>query len=267
MSWRDALRPLLKDRESLEGFAHPASYMYKNLPEARAADDPVGAVLAEMDRYGVDRALVGVHAAHEIAVHALHEHADRFVGSFDVDPNRGSDGVRDLRRAVEVLGVRAATAFAAGTSPQCALDEPRWYPLYAECVELGLPLFVTVGVPGPRVPFAPQTVERLDRICYEFPDLTVVMRHGGEPWADLAVKLLLKWPNLYYSTSAFAPRYYPRAIVDFANTRGADKVLFAGYFPMGLSYETIFEQLDALPLRDHVWPKFLRDNALHVLGL
>ena len=77
----------------------------------------------------------------------------------------------------------------------------------------------------------------LDRVCYEFPELVVVTRHGCEPWEDLMVKLMLKWPNLYYSTSAFAPKYYPQAIVDYANTRGADKVLYAGYFPMGLSYE------------------------------
>ncbi len=35
------------------------------------------------------------------------------------------------------------------------------------------------------------------------------------------VKLMLKWPNLYYSTSAFAPKHYPKAIIDYANSRGA----------------------------------------------
>jgi predicted TIM-barrel fold metal-dependent hydrolase len=93
------------------------------------------------------------------------------------------------------------------------------------------------------------------------------MRHGAEPWTTLAVKLMLKWPGLHYSTSAFAPKYYPREIVDYANTRGADKVLFAGYFPMGLSYDTIFEQLPAVAFRDEVWPKFLRDNARRVFSL
>ena len=48
------------------------------------------------------------------------------------------------------------------------------------------------------------------------------------------VKLLLKWPNLYYSTSAFAPKHYPKDIIDFANTRGADKIIYAGYFSAGL---------------------------------
>src|ERR1019366_2135905 len=145
--------------------------------------------------------------------------------------------------------VRAATAFSAGVRPPVGLDEAAWFPIYATCVDLGVPLFVTVGVPGPRLPFWPQAVARLDTVFFEFPELVVVMRHGAEPWADLAVKLMLKWPGLHYSTSAFAPRYYPRAVLDYANTRGADRVCFAGYFPMGLSYETIFEQVPNVPLR------------------
>jgi uncharacterized protein len=264
-SWRDQLRPLLKDPESAQ-FAHPASYLFRNLPAARYADDPLRAVLDEMDRFGVERALVGAHPDNDTSVRALRDHPDRFLGSYEVDPNQGVTGIRALRAAVSDLGVRAATAFTAGTFPQVPLDAPAWYPLYAACVELGLPLFVTVGIPGPRVPFAPQDVRRLDQVCYDFPDLVVVMRHGGEPWADLAVKLMLKWPGLHYSTSAFAPRYYPPAVIDYANTRGTTKVCFAGYFPMGLSYETIFEQLPAVPFREHVWPQFLRANALRLLG-
>ena len=93
------------------------------------------------------------------------------------------------------------------------------------------------------------------------------MRHGAEPWEDLAVKLMLKGPNLYYSTSAFAPRYYPEAIIDYANTRGADKVLYGGYFPMGLTLDRIFGELPDVPFKDEVWPKFLRDNARRVLRL
>jgi predicted TIM-barrel fold metal-dependent hydrolase len=81
------------------------------------------------------------------------------------------------------------------------------------------------------------------------------------------VKLMLKYPNLYYSTSAFAPRHYPKAIVDYANTRGADKILYAGYFPMGLTLERIFKEMRDVPFRDAVWPKFLRENALRVLKL
>ena len=62
-----------------------------------------------------------------------------------------------------------------------------------------------------------QEVSRIDTVMFDFPDLVFVTRHGCEPWEELAVKLMLKWPNLYYSTSAFAPKYYPKAIVDYAN--------------------------------------------------
>ena len=177
------------------------------------------------------------------------------------------NGVRELERAVTELGVKAATAFPAGYCPQVPINHATMYPLYAKCVELDIPIFVCAGVPGPRIPMAVQHVELIDEVCYHFPELRFVTRHGCEPWTDLAVKLMLKWPNLYYSTSAFAPRHYPPAIVDYANTRGADKILYAGYFPMGLSLDRIFGDLPDVPFRDHVWPKFLRDNAREVLKL
>ncbi len=177
------------------------------------------------------------------------------------------EGVRRIQRMHEEFGIKAVTAFPAGCFPQVPINDKRFYPVYAKCVELDLPICVCVGVPGPRIPMAAQHVELVDEVCWFFPELKFVMRHGGEPWTDLAVKLLLKWPNLYYSTSAFAPKHYPRAIVDYANTRGADKILYAGTFPMGLSLERIFRELPEVPFRDHVWPKFLRENALRVLKL
>ena len=113
----------------------------------------------------------------------------------------------------------------------------------------------------------PQAVERIDNVMYDFPELVFVTRHGCEPWEDLAVKLMLKWPNLYYSTSALAPKYYSKAIIDYANTRGADKVIYAGYFPMGLSLERIMSDMHHVPFNDEVWPKFLASNARKILRI
>jgi hypothetical protein len=106
-----------------------------------------------------------------------------------------------------------------------------------------------------------------DEVCYDFPELRIVMRHGAEPWEELAVKLMLKWPNLYYMPSAFAPKHYPKAIIDYANSRGADKILYAGYHPMGISIERIMTEMKSVPFRDGVWPKFLYENAKRVLKL
>jgi predicted TIM-barrel fold metal-dependent hydrolase len=117
------------------------------------------------------------------------------------------------------------------------------------------------------VPYDSQYPGLVDEVCWYFPELKFVFRHGCDPWADLTAKLLLKWPNLYYSTSGWAPKYYPKPIIDFANTRGADKIIYAGYYPYGLDLERIFRELPNVALKDEVWPKFLRTNALRVLGL
>jgi predicted TIM-barrel fold metal-dependent hydrolase len=244
--------------------------MFKQVPEKDLLDvnDPVAVTLSEMDRCGVEWGLVGVGGEDGgIGAEALKRYPDRFVGSSECDPNKGMEGIRGLVRAYETYGIKAATAFPAGTFPQLAINDKKMYPIYAKCVELGIPIFVCAGVPGPRLKFAPQHVELIDEVMYDFPDLVFVTRHGCEPWADLAVKLMLKWPGLHFSTSAFAPRYYPKAVVDYANTRGADKVMYAGYFPMGLSLERIMTEMRNVPLKDDVWPKFLRGNALRVLGM
>ena len=255
-----------KDRESKEDFKFPVEYMFKDVPEGRhEGDDPVSTTLNEMDKYGIELGLIG--AADETSQLALKQHPDRFVPSTSVDPNDGMDAVRKIAREYETFGIKAVGMFPAGFFPQVAINDKKMYPIYAKCVELGLPVFVCAGVPGPRVKFAPQHVELIDEVMYDFPELVFVTRHGCEPWTDLAVKLMLKWPNLHYSTSAFAPRYYPKAIVDYANTRGADKIIYAGYYPMGLSLERIMAELPGVPFKDEVWPKFLRANAARVLKL
>jgi predicted TIM-barrel fold metal-dependent hydrolase len=217
-----------------------------------------------MDRFGVERAMIGVRKEREDAIRALKEHPDRFCASVEIDPNGGMETLRYMEELADLFDVRAFTTFPAGYSTP--INDKRYWPVYAKCVELGKPIFICAGVPGPRVPMDPQRVEYLDEVCWYFPELTVVTRHGCEPWTDLAVKLMIKWPNLYYSTSAFAPRHYPDAIIRYANTRGADKIIYAGYFAAGLTYDRIWGDMDSVPLNDEVWPKFLRDNARRVLG-
>ena len=262
----DFIRKQTKDRSSREEMEFPAEYMFKDVPKELPTSDPVSVTLHEMDRYGIEIGVIGV--SDETSRVALKRHPDRFVatGSID-DPNDVSGTVRTLRQEYEEFGIRAASVFPAGTFPQVAIDDPKMYPVYQTCVDLGIPIFCCAGVPGPRLEFAPQEVARIDVVMYDFPELIFVTRHGCEPWEQLAVKLMLKWPNLYYSTSAFAPNYYPKAVIDYANSRGADKVIYAGYFPMGLTLERIFSDMPRVPFKDEVWPKFLSENARRILKI
>ncbi len=260
----DFIRKQLKDGST--DFDFPVEYMFKNVPkELYGAKDPISITLHEMDRYGIETGLIGVGG--DVSRKALMDHPDRFVPQGSVDPNKGMDGIRDMVRQHEEFGVRSFGAFNAGYNPQVGIGDPLMYPIYAKCVELDVPIFSCAGVPGPRFPMWPQEVKLIDQVMYDFPELVFVTRHGCEPWEDLAIKLMLKWPNLYYSTSAFAPKHYPESIIRYANSRGADKIIYAGYFPMGLSVERIMSDMQHVPFKDEVWPKFLRDNARKVLKL
>jgi len=262
----DFIRKQTKDRNSKEEMEFPAEYMFKHVPKDLPTDDPISVTLHEMDKYGIEIGLIGVSDATSRL--ALKRHPDRFVPSGDIpDPNDVTGSVRKLRQEYEEFGIKCTGVFPAGTFPQVAIDDPKMYPIYQTCVDLDIPIFSTAGVPGPRLRYAPQEVSRIDVVMYDFPDLVFVTRHGCEPWEKLAWKLMLKWPNLYYSTSAFAPKHYPPEIINYANTRGADKIIYAGYFPMGLSLERIFSDMPHVPFRDHVWPKFLHENARRVLKL
>jgi predicted TIM-barrel fold metal-dependent hydrolase len=261
----DFMRDQLRDDESTR-MEFPAEYMFKQVPNhLDEGKDPVEETLAQMDRHGIAIGLVGIGG--DVAKRALNDHPDRLVASLEVDPNRITKAVRRIREAHSEYGIKAVTTFPAGCNPQVPVSDRRYYPIYQTCIDLDIPIIANAGIAGPRLPSACQDVMHFDQVCYDFPELRIVMRHGAEPWEDLAVKLMLKWPGLYYMTSAFAPKYYPKAIIEYANTRGADKVMYAGYYPMGLSLDRIFSELPNVPFRDHVWPKFLRENAVRVFKL
>lgn len=264
-----------KDSQSKDEFEFPAEYMFKAPPdktdEVRNASDPVGYTLDQMDKWGVAIGMVGVGhreaSGEDLGAEAISRYPGRFVGSVGADPNEGMKGIEKIVRAYETHDVRSISMFPAGTFPQVAINDKKMYPIYAKACELDIPVFVCTGVPGPRLKFAPQHVELVDEVMYDFPELTYVSRHGCQPWTELMVKLMLKWPGLHYSTSAFAPKHYDQRVIDYANTRGADKVLYAGYFPMGLSLERIMTEMRDVPFKDTVWPKFLHDNAARLLKL
>ena len=265
--WYRQFKPLLMDEESRSQFQMPAQYLFKDIPKLNSGDDYVRFLVGEMDRYGIEVALVGCAEGSGSSASARRDFPSRFIFDCPANPNLGMEEIRRVRRLHAHFGIKSVSVFPCGLNPQVPINDKKMYPLYALCVELGLPILVNVGVPGPRVPMYPQKVEHVDEVCWFFPELTFVMRHGGEPWEDLAVKLMLKYPNLYYSTSAFAPKHYPQAIIDYANTRGAHKIMYAGYYPMGLSLERIFRELPEVPLRDEVWPQFLSGNARRVFGI
>jgi hypothetical protein len=221
--------------------------------------------LAELDRFGVARAGVAVTEGDALAEAALARHPERFFATLECDPRAGMAELRRIERLARRWGAKAV-----GASPALLgvpVDDRRFYPLFAKCVELGLAFCPSLGVPEERVPFAPQKLERIDAVACAFPELRIVMRHGCEPWPALAVLLMRRHPKLFYLTSALLPRDYPPEIVAFANEDGADRVLFSSHPPAGEPRERVFKELREAGFARAVWRPFLRDNAFRVLRL
>ena len=196
-------------------------------------------------------------------LNAMDKYPDRFVGSAAVDPRTGMDAVRKVERLVKDNGFKMArmVAFEIGLP----YGHPAYYPVYAKCAELDVPIGLNVGIPGPLIAGAVQDPLPLDEICAFFPTLKVIMQHGGDPWVEVCAKLLLKWPNMYYMTSAWAPKRIPPQIMHLANSRGGDKIMWASDYPL-LTFERCAAEIEAMPFKtEELREQFASGNARRVI--
>jgi predicted TIM-barrel fold metal-dependent hydrolase len=220
-------------------------------------------LIALLDAHRIEKAVLGVDALAP-SPHVLRfpeKHPGRFHLGAAVDPRSVLRGVRALEALARSLPVVEArlVPFQTDVAPDAAVC----YPLYAKCAELGLPVAVYTGIPLPPLPSDVQDPLRLDRVCFHFPELSVVMAHGADPWWDVAIRLLLKYRNLYLQTSAWSPRRLPAELLHFMQTRGAHKVLWASNHPT-IAIPRALAELAELPLRADVLDAFVYGNAARV---
>lgn len=235
-------------------------------------DVPPAATIAALDEAGVSTALVsawwgpqGALIDNDEVAALVRAYPDRLVGIASADISRPMDGVREFRRAVRELGFRGLRLlpWMWGLPP----DDRRYYPFYAECIELGVPFCLQVGHTGPLLPSEPgRPIPYLEHVALEFPELVIVAGHIGAPWTQEIISLATKFPNLYIDTSAYKANRYPADFVEFLRGRGAKKVLFGSNYPM-ITPGQCLEDLEGLGLAAEAEERFLRGNARKVFGL
>ena len=243
--------------------AAEVGYLFPDMRERVERGTTLEQLIDEMDEAGVAKAVLcsGYGGADNIdwVRKAVGTHPERFANSAVVDPRQGMAAVRFVEDLVRNENCRLVRMLALET--EIPYNDARYYPVYAKCAELGVPVGLNVGVPGPTVPARHQHPLTVDDVCSFFPELTVVLQHGGEPWEALCVKLMVKYPRLYYMTSAFLPKYIPQSIIDYANARGADRIMYASDYPL-LSLSRCMEEAVKLPIRDQErFDKFISGNA------
>jgi predicted TIM-barrel fold metal-dependent hydrolase len=228
--------------------------------------------LAAMDAAGITFGLLSAWHAPEGALVSNEEvaklvaaHPTRLGGLAAVDLRKPMSAVRELRRCVKELGFKGLRVV-----PwlwELPPNDRRYYPLYAECVELGVPFCTQVGHTGPlRSSETGRPIPYLDDVALDFPELVIVAGHIGYPWTEEMIALCRKYPNVYIDTSAYTAKRYPPELVRYLQSGGRHKVMFGTNYPMITPHKAL-EGLDALGLDAKARDLFLDGNARNVFKL
>lgn len=241
-------------------------------PEAVPDTIPDDFTLGALDAAGVEKALVsawwgpaGPLLDNDFVAALCARYPERLAGIASVDLSRPMPAIRELRRCARALGMRGLRILPWhwGLPP----NDRRYYPLYAECVELGIPFCLQVGHAGPLRPSEPgRPIPYLDEVACDFPELTIVGGHIGYPWTTEMIALATKYPNVYIDTSAYKASRYPAELVAFMRGSGRKKVLFGSNHPM-ISPAACLADLGALGLDEEATRLFLGENARRVFKL
>ena len=241
---------------------------------------PLETYLEKMDRARIQRSLLIAVRAGDLRITGSFEipyarvadicqrYPDRFSGLAGVDPTRGMQGLRDLEYAVKEYGFVGAHLYPHwfGLPP----DHARYYPIYAKCCELEIPIMMQVGhcLRYQRERILPSVGRpiTLDQIAIDFPELTLIGIHLGYPWTEEMISVAWKHEHVYIGSDAYAPRHWPESFVHFINTWGKDKVLFGTDWPV-IDPERAITEIEALELRPESKQKLLRDTALRLFRL
>jgi predicted TIM-barrel fold metal-dependent hydrolase len=237
----------------------------------------VEGLLEGMDEAGVDLGVLTAglsdpERAHRMGGYAAEdflaiaeEHPGRFLVSSAVDkaakPRTNCARVRELAQHPAFQLVRVTPLV-----EQHELNHRLYYPVYATCEELGLPVSINVGIPGPQVRSRCQDPVLLEDVLIDFPGLTVIGAHMGHPYEALLIQYMLKWPQLHVMTSAYLATYFDPAIVKFMDSsRGRGRVLWASDHPV-IPAKTAMDAARTLPLRDVGLAEFLGDSLHRILS-
>ena len=232
---------------------------------------PLEATIREMDAGGIEIALScawygpkGDLISNDEVAAQLEAHPTRFRGVAGADLERPMQAVRELRsRVADGFVALRIVPWLWGLPPTDRL----YYPLYAACVDLGIPFCTQVGHTGPLRPSETgRPIPYIDQVAIDFPELVIVCGHIGYPWTNEMIAVCDKHENVYIDTSAYTARRYPAELVTYMSGRGRHRVMFGTNYPM-ITPVRALEGLADLGLDEQVTELFLGENARRVFGI
>lgn len=236
---------------------------------------PLEELVAEMDEAGVTKAVVqgrDLETTYQWKVTNDHiadivrKYPHKFIGFAGADPWKGMAAIEEIKRSINDLGLKGVSI-----DPymhKLYVHDRKYYPIYAKCAELGIPVIITAG-PGAFVPGA--VIEHaapryVDFVACDFPELKIIVSHGGYPWVTEMIAIALRNLNVYFDFSAYELMPEADQYVQAANSLLSDKILYASAHPF-VNFKESLKRYEQLQFTDEVREKVMYKNAVRLLKL
>ncbi|OSC38456.1 amidohydrolase family protein [Mycobacterium decipiens] len=246
----------------------------------RRTDDQI---LDSLDDAGITRSLItgfdekstcGVTFVNNAPVAALAaRYPDRFIPFAGADVMAGARALDEFERWIVEHGFWGLSLrpFMIGRPA----TDPAYFPFYAKCVELGVPLSIHTSANWTRTrPSDLGHPRHIDEVACRFPELTILMSHGGYPWVLEACLIAWKHTNVYLELAAHRPKYFASSgagwepLMRFGQTTIRNKIIYGtGGFLINRPHRQLCDEMRALPVHRDVLQDWLWRNATNLLGL
>jgi len=203
---------------------------------------------------------------------AAQQNADIMIAFGSIDPHKGKMGAREARRLIEDYGVKGFK-FHPTVQGYHPYDRMAW-PIYEVIAEHKLPAVFHTGHSGIgsgmrcggglRLEYS--NPMHLDDVAIDFPDMQIIMAHPSFPWQDEALSVATHKPNVWIDLSGWSPKYFPKQLVQYANTLLKDRILFGSDYPL-ITPDRWMKDFEEAGFKPEVMPGILKGNAMRLLGL
>jgi hypothetical protein len=211
----------------------------------------------------------GFKIPNEKLIEFVKEYPDLLLGFAGEDPHKGEKAVRDLERCYErgLVGLNLEP-----WEHKLYSNDRKIYSLYAKCEELGIPVWIHSSInflTTTKMEYGRAIY--IDEVAINFPDLKIILGHGGWPWVNEAVALAWRHPNVFIDISAVRPKYFAtpgsgwEMLLTYGGSILQDKILFATSWPLQQFEESIKDVMN-LPLKNEAKEKWLYKNAERLIG-
>jgi predicted TIM-barrel fold metal-dependent hydrolase len=271
---RTTLRPLLREGKITTQWGRVVAVEDPPTepdPELKLAD-----AVAQLDATGCDAVVLAClkmysYRSHhqlimdmpeEVVAEAVAQEPSRFIGAAGYNPWRIDESLRRIENFVREHGFKYVYfhPITFGMAP----NDRRCYPLYAKCVELGIPVGMQVGHSAEPLPSDVGRPMLVDDVAIDFPDLKINLSHTGWPWTGEFISMLWRHPNVYGDISAYFPKALDPELVRAMDRQLRHKIMLG---TNGFPLERCLAELDELPLREETKSRVRGENAAEFLGL